>query len=47
MKKGNRKKGTGYFFWEKEHCLYLQTVHLEKVACPLFLPFLPKKKEKG
>ncbi len=31
------KKGTGYFFWEKEDCLYLETVHIEKVACPLFL----------
>ena len=29
--------GTGYFFWEKEGCIYLQTVHIEKVACPLFL----------
>jgi len=41
MKKG-RKKGTGYFFWEKENCFYLQTFHIEKVACPLF--YLKKRK---
>jgi hypothetical protein len=29
MKKG--KKGTGYFFWEKEDCLYLQTVYIENI----------------
>ena len=28
--------GTGYFFGEKEGCIYLQTVHIEKVACPHF-----------
>jgi len=43
-KKG--KKGTGYFFWEKENCFYSATVHREKaacmvkVACPLFSLFL-------
>ena len=35
-RKKEGKKGTGYFFWEKEDFYYLQTVHIEKVACPLF-----------
>jgi len=42
-RKKNRKKGTGCFFCEKEGCLYLRAVHIEKVACPLFLSsfFIP------
>ncbi len=39
------KKGIGYFFWEKEDCLYLQTVHIEKVACPLYLPLRTRKRD--
>jgi hypothetical protein len=30
------KKGTGYFSWKGEECLYSWTVHTKKVACPLF-----------
>jgi len=35
----SEKKGTGYFFPKKEDSLYSQTLHKEKVSCPLFYLF--------
>jgi len=41
-----KKKGTGYFFLEKESCLCPGTVHTEKAACTVkrACPFFLLKK---